>query len=70
MFYVSVIRSDGDYRLLAGPFLTHQRALEMVDVTRAKANDVDPRACWYAFGTCKADTKQPGILNDLLGIEA
>ena len=52
MFYVSVVRGS-DYRLLAGPYQTHEQALQNVDKYRRKAIEYDSRAHWYAFGTCK-----------------
>jgi hypothetical protein len=62
MFYVSVI--DGPrYGLLLGPFAEHDQA--HVEAVRTKANELDPRAWFYAFGTCKAKGKEPGRLNDL-----
>ena len=73
-FYVSVIRTErpSDYRLLAGPYELHETALGLVDKVRAIAERVDPRACWYAFGTCSLEGEgefQSGILNDLLAAE-
>lgn len=64
MFYVSVI--DGQrYGLLLGPFPELAQAEAMVEQVRTKAEELDPRAHWYAFGTCKAPTGGPGRLNDL-----
>ena len=78
-YYVSVRRERGpthfmgagtDHRLLLGPFVNdHARALASVEQVRRKAEDLDPRACWYAFGTCRvesAEPPEPGILNHLL----
>lgn len=62
-YYVSVVRGS-DYRLLLGPFVdNHAGALEMVEAVRKKAEELDPKAHWYAFGTCRAETSAPGILN-------
>lgn len=66
-FYVSVI--DGArHGFLAGPFQTHDEALAKVDAARAAANEVDPRAWFYAYGTAKAPDgyDRPGVLNDKL----
>lgn len=53
-YYVSVI--DGSRRaLLAGPYTDHRDALAKVDTVRKLADDVDPRACFYAFGTAGSD---------------
>ena len=65
-YYVSVIRDGGDYRLLLGPFMDdHAGALAMVDRVTHKANEIDPRSYWYAFGTCKVKEGPitDGILN-------
>lgn len=73
-YYVSVMRDRGDYRLLAGPFIDdHAAALAKVDQVRGIAEDLDPKACWYSFGTCRLDInpdKAPpaGILNKHLNL--
>lgn len=62
-YYVSVI--DGPKRALAfGPFVNdHGRALADVDRVRALAEERDPRAAFYAFGTCRSETDLgPGVL--------
>ena len=67
-YYVSVI--DGPrHALLAGPFVTHREALDMVDAARRVAVEVDRKSWFYAFGTCRAETGHcDGILNRQLGI--
>lgn len=68
-FYVSVI--DGArYAFLAGPFATHEEALAKVDAARKRADEVDPRAWFYAYGTAQAPEgyDRPGILNADLGL--
>lgn len=76
-YYVSVI--DGQRTgLLLGPFLNdHAAAIAMVEAARTKACETDPRAHWYAFGTCRKDTppatepgNRPGVLNAALGYSA
>lgn len=76
MFYVSVIdgpRIGGEievkrFGLLAGPYETHEEALDRVDEVRKIAAEVNAWAHFYAFGTVKL--KQPpypaGRLNHLL----
>ena len=50
-FYVSVI--DGErYRLLVGPFDTHDEAEQYVGPATRAAAEADPKAWFYAFGTC------------------
>ena len=68
-YYVSVV--DGSrVGLLAGPFPLHRIALEWVDRAKAKAEEVNSRAFWYAYGTVsmKDGYNKPGVLNELLGI--
>lgn len=55
-FYVSVRRDSfrgPEYRLLAGPFRTQEEAQEQVNRVSRKAQDYDPNAAWYSFGTTK-----------------
>lgn len=73
-YYVSVSRGS-DYRFLLGPFVNdHAAALEMVEPVRRKAEELDPRASWYAFGTARIDidpaARPPaGILNNYFSQE-
>lgn len=63
-YYVSVVRGS-DCRLLRGPFVNdHAGALAAVEAAKAEACRLDPRAHWYAFGTCRLDKNAgPGILD-------
>ena len=56
MYYVTCIDPD-TYRCakLAGPFDTHQEALDRVDDARRAACEKYPAAHWYLFGTAKID---------------
>ncbi|MBO8128230.1 MAG: hypothetical protein H0Z39_03400 [Peptococcaceae bacterium] len=67
-FYVSCV--DGDkFVLLAGPFRTHQEALDLVDKAAKLACKLDRKAAFYSFGTVKmADGHKQGILNKYLGV--
>lgn len=59
-YYVSV--RDGDRTaLLLGPFAHHEAALDAVDEVREAGYRVDPKAAFYAFGTCRLpdDDRQP-----------
>lgn len=73
-YYVSVQRDDGQWRPLAGPFTNdHAKALATVEPARNRAQDLDPRAVWYAFGTVRIDATAgvnlpAGILNKELGL--
>jgi hypothetical protein len=65
-YYVSVRRDDGDFRCLVGPFRDdHGAALALVDKARKIAEDFDPKAIWYSYGTLRTeyDYDKPGILN-------
>ena len=70
-YYVSAVY-NGRKALLLGPFVNnHAKALEMVDAAREKVYELDSRAPWYAYGTCRTepDYHQPGKLNHLLGVQ-
>lgn len=60
--------------LLAGPFSSHSLALSWVEKARKVAQEVDPKAFWYAFGTCRMEAQpygwKVGVLNERLGIES
>lgn len=63
-YYVSVV--DGSkYNLLAGPFGSHEEAKAQVGVVRKIAIDIDPKAHFFGFGTCKTPEgyDKPGLLN-------
>lgn len=69
-YYVTAI--DGKrVAYLLGPFAWHLQALELVGAAQAKAEELDPRAFWYAYGTARIpdDVPKPhpvGKLNALL----
>lgn len=67
MYYVSVIDA-ARYGLLAGPYKTHQEALDAVPEAKRAAEKVDSFSIFYAFGTCKTPDgyDKPGVLNHLL----
>jgi hypothetical protein len=70
-YFVSAM--DGNrFWLMAGPFPSHPEALEMVNVVNAMACDLDPRACFFAWGTVamKSDCVKSGRMNELLKIGA
>lgn len=63
-YYVSAI--DGARSaLVRGPFRDdHAGALASVDSARERMIAIDPRAHWYAFGTCRSDADLgPGYLD-------
>ncbi|MBV8992525.1 MAG: hypothetical protein JO287_02220 [Pseudonocardiales bacterium] len=66
-FYVSV--NDGDeHGLLAGPFDQVEEALGMIERAQTVAEAVDSKAAQYTYGVCRAPTRDPGLLNDRLGL--
>ena len=67
-FYVSVV-DGGRVGLLAGPFPTHKEALDLVDASKRLAQEADPFACFYAYGTLSMATgKRQGVFNRALDI--
>lgn len=64
-YYVSA--TDGDrYWLMRGPFPTHTEALAVVRETMLKAIDLDPKAVWMGWGTCRwknEHSAKPGRMN-------
>lgn len=66
LYYVTV-RKGADTRLLRGPYLDdHAAALAAVPEATRIACDLDPRAHWYEFGTCRSeDFLGVGILDQL-----
>lgn len=67
-YYVSVIDA-GRFRLLAGPFPTHEEAEKHVEPARKIAYERDPWAWFYAYGTCMVqDGHKTGLLNEELGL--
>jgi hypothetical protein len=71
-YYVSV-RDGTRAGLLVGPFPNdHAGALAWVVAAQRKAEEVDPWAAFYGFGTVrmKQTYDEPGILNEMLGLDA
>ena len=67
-YYVSAIDA-GRVAIIAGPFKTHQEAKDQVNAARRTADAIDPRAHFYAFGTCKMQNGHTeGKLNTQMGI--
>lgn len=58
-FYVSIRNDSGEYRLLLGPFPTHEDALRAVPIGELLADRTDVRAHWYAYGTARTDDPMP-----------
>lgn len=62
-YYVSCQRDDGRSARIRGPYATHAAALDAVRAVKDVAQDVDSRAHWYAWGTCRSETDLgPGAL--------
>lgn len=64
-YYVSVL--DGPRSARArGPFEHHAEALAAVEPARTALVELDPRAWFWAFGTCRCETDLgPGYLDTL-----
>jgi len=72
-YYVSIMDGPGRYILAAGPFLTFNEASMTVRSVNDKACELDPKAWFYAYGTCSItrmlDDTRPlptGVLNKFL----
>jgi len=67
-FYVSIIDADR-FNAVAGPFKTHQEALDMVNPAIKAGGELDPRSHFYAWGTVKmVNGHKEGMLNEHLNI--
>lgn len=70
-YYVSMIR-DSRYALLAGPFATHEEALQMVIPAKREAQRIDHWVDFDSFGTCskpRNPQNKDGWLNVWLGVK-
>lgn len=71
-YYVSMKRGKRT-ALLAGPFDTHEKALELVGKVTQAAYEVDPWLWFDLFGTCSlpaAPSNPRGKLNSQLGVDS
>ncbi|AJZ56027.1 hypothetical protein [Paraburkholderia fungorum] len=71
LYYVSAVRSGGrQWWPLLGPFPDdHLAAILKVDAVRKLACELDPRGCWYAYGTVRIEHQEnppQGALNKRL----
>lgn len=66
-YYVSVMREDGEFRPLSGPYATHAEALAAQQKATDIAQELDCKAVWYSFGTMrvKHDYREHGLLQRL-----
>ena len=63
-YYVTVMDAGRVGKLL-GPYRTHEAALADVDIANKLANEADPFACFYGYGTSRWRNGYPtGIFND------
>ena len=65
-YYVTCL--NGKYYRFLGPFPNnHRAALDAVDAVRKKAEEIDPRCAFLAFGTCRTELSDdaPGSMNDI-----
>lgn len=64
-YYVSAIDGPRSARV-RGPFTTHAEALALVATSRDALVAMDPRAHFYAFGTCRSESNLgPGYLDTI-----
>lgn len=71
-FYVSAFLSGKGPFLFFGPLDTKEAAEAQVAPVRSKAEDMDPRAVWAAFGVTKVTTPnelKPGKINDYMEVK-
>lgn len=62
-YYVSVVNGS-QFGLLAGPYDSHRKALDMVAKVRKIAGENNRDVIWYGFGTCRMEMAVgPGVLN-------
>lgn len=69
-YYVSLRRGQRT-SLLAGPFMTHDEALTLVDHAGALADEIDPWVHFDLRGTCslpRSASNPYGKLNQRLGV--
>ncbi len=57
-YYVSAVDGGTHWFPMAGPFTTHQEALDLADDVRRYAHEVSYRSVWYSFGTCRVDLSE------------
>ena len=72
-YYVTCRNDAGKHAALLGPFKDdHAGALAMVGPARRKAEELDPWASFFAFGTCRTDYSfnKPGRLNKYFDLNA
>jgi hypothetical protein len=53
-YYVSAIDGPRTF-IIAGPYAAHAAALAQVNAVRDLGVDQNPRAWWFAWGTCGSD---------------
>ncbi len=62
-FYYVTALDGGRSARIAGPYKSHGAALDKVGPVKTLAEDVDPRAIWWAWGTMRSETDLgPGAL--------
>ena len=70
-YYVTAMKENGTSAwLMRGPFETHAQALDAVRETMDKACELDARAHWMVWGTCrmKDGSSAPGKMNQFFDL--
>jgi hypothetical protein len=70
-YFVTCIDA-GKVWYMAGPYKTHQEALEAVDTARTIGVKNNPWAWFYSWGTVSSDRTEPGSITraGLMGVAA
>lgn len=72
-YYYCTVLDGPQYGLLAGPYDTHQEAIDALPEAKKLAQQVDSRAVFYAFGTARLERddtsiRPAGVLNVEMGL--
>lgn len=72
-YYYCTVMDGPNYALLAGPYDSHQDALDNLPKAKQIAQQVDAKAVFYAFGTARIERnatviRPAGVLNTEMGL--
>lgn len=74
-YYYCTVIDGSNYALLAGPYESHQEAIDNLPTVKRVALKTDARAAFYAFGTARLELDETrirpaGVLNEKAGLLA